>query len=206
MLLVIDYGMSNLRSVSKACESLGIKAKISDNPEEITKADKVILPGVGAFGQAMDELNSRGMTSSIKDYIASGKPFLGICLGLQLLFDDSEEAPEIPGLGVLKGSVVRFTKHDGLKVPHMGWNELSVRKSDCPILEGIPDMAHVYFVHSYFVKAQDHGIIAAECDYGVPFVAIAWKDNVFGVQFHPEKSQSIGLRVLKNFLTLTTDR
>lgn len=202
MLVVIDYGMSNLRSVSKACETLGFPAAITGDPRLIEKAKMAILPGVGAFGHAMEELNSRGLTPVIKDFASSGKPLLGICLGLQLLFDRSEESPDINGLGILSGQVLRFQDRKDLKVPHMGWNQLKIHNSNCPILSGIPEGSYVYFVHSYYAIAGKDSIVGAFCSHGDPFVAVAWNRNVFGVQFHPEKSQASGLKILENFLKL----
>lgn len=192
--------MSNLRSVSKAVQILGGEAAVSANPEDIKRADKVILPGVGAFGDAMNELNSRGWSNPILEFVSAGKPFLGICLGLQLLFDSSEETPDVPGLGVLPGSVIRFPSSSGLKVPHMGWNQLHFKKSGCPFTKGISDGQYVYFVHSYFVRPLDENCVLAVTDYGFPFASMVWKNQVYGCQFHPEKSQDTGLNMLRNFI------
>jgi glutamine amidotransferase len=200
VILVIDYGMSNLRSVSKALERLGGEAIVSADPRDIEGADKVILPGVGAFGDAMKELNARKWTRPILDFVSSGKPFLGICLGLQLLFESSEESRDISGLGVLKGEVARFPASLGLKVPHMGWNQLHFKKEDCSLTEGVAEGQYVYFVHSFFVRPADERCVLAVTDYGLPFASMVWKDRVYGCQFHPEKSQDAGLRMLHNFI------
>lgn len=199
MLAIIDYGMGNLRSVQKALEKVGAETVISQDPMEIQKADKVILPGVGAMLPAMEKLKTLGLVSVIKESVESGKPFLGICLGLQLLFEKSSEGGEVAGLGIIKGNVERFQK---LKVPHMGWNQLHIQKRQCPLFAGVEDLANVYFCHSYFVQPADMSVAAATTDYGVEFVSAVWNKNIFGVQFHPEKSQSIGLQILKNFVEL----
>ena len=214
MIAVIDYGMGNLRSVEKALMASGGDARIVSSPNEIEKADKVVFPGVGAFKEAMAGLGRRGLISAITDAINSGKPFLGLCLGLQLLFDESEEGlptgeagGKVKGLGIIKGRVKHF---DGrLKVPHIGWNEVkrkaqSVKRKteECPLFKGIEDGVYFYFVHSYYVVPEDRSIIAAETGYGINFVSAIWKDNIFATQFHPEKSQSVGLQVLKNFVEL----
>jgi len=199
MLLIVDYGMSNLRSVAKACEALGANVTVSGLPEAFDHADKVILPGVGAFGHAVAELKFRRLIAPLKSFIASKKPFLGICLGLQLLFESSEEAPGVPGLAVIPGRIARFPAQPGLKIPHMGWNQLHIKKKQCPLFDGVPENSYVYFVHSYYASALGD-VLAAECHYGVSFTAAAWQNNVFGVQFHPEKSQATGLKILKNFI------
>jgi len=196
MIAIIDYGMGNLRSVQKAFEKVGAEALITQNPADIQNAQKVVLPGVGAMQPAMQKLTSLGMVPVIKSVIAAGKPFLGICLGLQLLFTKSDEGGAVSGLGVLPGSVKLLTQ---LKVPHMGWNQLAFAKKRCALFSRIPDAANVYFCHSYCVQPDDAAIIAATTDYGMPFVSAVWSRNVFGVQFHPEKSQSVGLEMLKNF-------
>jgi len=200
---VIDYGMGNLRSVQKALQLVGAKARITSRPEDLKKADKLVFPGVGAFGEAMAELDKLGLTMPIRDAIASGKYFLGLCLGLQLLFEKSEEAPGVKGLAVLKGQVKRFKFKDAaLKVPHMGWNTLNYRRRNEPILKGIPSNSYVYFVHSYYVKPKDAGAALTTTEYGIEFVSGVRKDNVCGFQFHPEKSQDLGLKILKNFVRL----
>jgi len=193
--------MSNLRSVAKACEGLGAEVTVSGDPGRIELAEKLILPGVGAFGHAVAELQSRGLIAPLKAFVAAQKPFLGICLGLQLLFDSSEEAPGISGLGILPGKIARFPGLPGLKIPHMGWNQLSIIRKECPLFKNVPDLSYAYFVHSYFAAAAEC-TIAAECTYGVRFTAAAWQNHIFGVQFHPEKSQATGLKILKNFIDL----
>ncbi len=198
MLAIIDYQMGNLRSVQKGFEKVGHAAAITSDPDVLAKADKIVLPGVGAFPDAIAELQRRHLVEPIKAAIAAGKPFLGICLGLQLLFDVGFEGGEFAGLGVIAGKVVRFDLPAEYKVPHMGWNGLQIRRK-APVLAGIADGAHAYFVHSYYVQPEDQSVIAVEADYGAPFCAAIWRDNVFATQFHPEKSQADGLRMLKNF-------
>jgi len=201
MIAIVDYGMGNLRSVQKAFERVGHRAEIVNTAEKIAAADKVILPGVGAFGDAMAELRRRELIEPIREAIDAGKPFLGICLGLQLLFDVGHEGGRHEGLGVLRGEVRRFELPAEYKVPHMGWNECRIRRA-APLLSGIPDGTHVYFVHSYYVAPADPGVVAIETDYGGPFCAMVWRDNLFATQFHPEKSQDQGLRMLRNFAEL----
>lgn len=196
MIAIIDYGTGNLRSVQKALEKIGATAQITQSPNEIQNANKVILPGVGAMQPAMEKLKSLGLIPIIKSVIEAGKPFLGICLGFQLLFDSSTEGGQTEGLGILKGKVERFSK---LKIPQIGWNQLHIKNGSSPILKNINDSASVYFCHSYFVKPDDPKIIAATTDYALEFTSSAYKDNIVGVQFHPEKSQVIGLQILKNF-------
>ncbi len=200
MIAVIDYGMGNLRSVSKALENLGGRVKVSSDPREIAACDKAVLPGVGAFGDASAELKSRGLWDCTLAFLNSGKPFLGICLGLQLLLETSEESPGAPGFGFLKGSVRRFTAASGLKVPHMGWNQIKILRPH-PLLKGVADASYFYFVHSYYALPADRETVVAECQYGAgTFAAILGRENVFATQFHPEKSQEAGLQILKNFL------
>ncbi len=201
MIAIVDYQMGNLRSVQKGFEKVGHQATITSDPAVLRDADKIVLPGVGAFGDAMAELNRRGLVQPLRDEIASGKTFLGICLGLQLLFDVGHEGGRFEGLGVLRGEVVRFDLPSEYKVPHMGWNQLQIRRP-APLLAGWPSGAHCYFVHSYYVVPQDPGVIATETDYGGPFCSMVWRDNLFATQFHPEKSQADGLRMLKNFAEL----
>jgi len=201
MIAIIDYQMGNLRSVQKGFEKVGFPAEFVADPVAIERADKVILPGVGAFRDAIGELRRRDLVQPIRDVIAAGKPFLGICLGLQLLFDVSFEDGEYEGLGVLSGKVVRFDVPSDLKVPHMGWNQARIVRQ-APVLDGIDDGAHFYFVHSYYVCPVDKGIVAIETDYDQPFCAMVWRDNLFATQFHPEKSQATGLKLLRNFATL----
>ncbi len=240
MITVIDYGMGNLHSVRKALEVVGAEVRVSSCAEEISKADKMVFPGVGSFGEAMKELNRRKLVKPIKDAIAVGKPFLGLCLGLQLLFERSEEAPGARGLSVLKGDVKRFkvgvrrdpsissirrnlrTKFsfENFKVPHMGWNKvsrcqsldkssgltLSLSKGQgvkvSKILSAVPDNSYMYFVHSYYVKPKDKRIVLTTTNYGIDFVSGICKDNIYAFQFHPEKSQALGLKILKNFVKL----
>ena len=198
LIAIIDYGMGNLRSVEKAFEFVGHKAFIAKRPEEVSSASHVVLPGVGGFPECMKNLTETGMIDAVYKSIESGKKFLGICLGLQLLFSESEEFGTHKGLNILKGRVVRFNPGPELKVPHMGWNGISI-KQDVPLLRGIPDNSYVYFVHSYYVEPADNAIIATVSDYGGEFTSAVYKDNIFACQFHPEKSQDIGLRILKNF-------
>jgi glutamine amidotransferase len=199
---IIDYGMGNLRSVQKAFEKVGYAAEITNDPSVVAKARKVVLPGVGAFEDAMHELRNRNLVRPVLDAIESGKPFLGICLGLQLLFDTGYENGRHEGLGVLRGDVVRFQLSDEYSVPHMGWNQLDIARRP-PVLEGAEPGTYVYFVHSYYVIPQDAGVVATTTDYGGPFCSMIWRDNVIASQFHPEKSQSQGLRILQNFAALT---
>ena len=202
MIAIIDYQMGNLRSVQKGFEKVGHAAHITSSPSDILKADKVILPGVGAFGDAMHELQERDMVEPIRKVIAEGKPFLGICLGLQLLFDRSSEGGLIEGLGVIPGEVVKFDLPQEYKVPHMGWNQAEILKP-APILTGIENNSHFYFVHSYYAVPQDPSVTAIAARYPDPFCAMIWDDrNLFATQFHPEKSQADGLHILKNFAEL----
>lgn len=211
MITIVDYGMGNLRSVSKAFESLGAEVLVSSDPREVERAEKLVLPGVGAFPAAMRELSARRLAEPLKIAIAKGTPYLGICLGLQLLFERSDEGEGAAGLGVLAGNVKRFalgpqsTVHSPrMKIPHMGWNQIArtSRRDDCPLLRGIPDQSFVYFVHSYYGQPSDASLIALETEYGTRFASMVWRDRLFATQFHPEKSQAIGLRLLKNFAGL----
>jgi glutamine amidotransferase len=200
---IIDYQMGNLRSVQKGFEKVGHEATITSDPAVLAAADKIVLPGVGAFGDAIAELRRRDLVQPIKDAVAAGKPFLGICLGLQLLFDVGYEGGEFEGLGILRGKVVRFAElpHE-LKVPHMGWNRGSFKQPAAPLLKGLDDGTYFYFVHSYYPVPDDPRLIAIETDYGRPFCAAVWQGNLFATQFHPEKSQVSGLRILQNFAEL----
>lgn len=206
MIAVIDYGMGNLRSVAKAIELVGGRAGIVSSPGEIDSAEKVILPGVGAFGDAMTNLRSRGLVEPILRVIAEDRPMLGICLGLQLLFDVGYEEGTHAGLSVLRGEVVRFdfsslpAGHD-LAVPHMGWNTARWDRS-CPLLAGIEQDSYFYFVHSYYVAPADAEVTLTRTDYGGPFTSSIWRGNLFATQFHPEKSQRVGLKLLENFVRL----
>lgn len=198
---VIDYGMGNLRSVEKGFAQVGYEVSIINDAREIAAADKLVLPGVGAFRDAISEVRRLNFDEPIKAHVAAGKPFLGICLGLQLLFDVSYEDGEYEGLGIIPGKCVKFDVPRELKVPHMGWNQLSFR-GQSPIFKGLNEDAYVYFVHSYYVVPDDESMIAAESDYAEPFTAAVARDNLFATQFHPEKSQRNGLRILKNFAAL----
>jgi len=197
MIAIIDYGMGNLCSVQKALERLGAQTVITDSPASLAQADKIILPGVGAFGDAMKELKSRNLVEPIRREVASGKPFLGICLGLQILFEKSKESPGVAGLSLLPGEVRRFITD--LKVPHMGWNQIHIKKP-APIFKGIKEGAFVYFVHSYYVVPERAEDISTTTDYAIEFVSAIWRNNLSATQFHPEKSQSVGLQILKNFI------
>lgn len=199
MIAIIDYGMGNLRSVQKALEAVGARGEVTSDPDRVARASKVILPGVGAFADAMSELQRTGLGEAFVQAVAQGKPCLGVCLGLQLLFDVSFEDGEHAGLGLLPGRVVRFATRPDLKVPHMGWNTLRIKRP-CPILEGLDDEPSVYFVHSYHAEAADPSIVAAESDYPDPFPAVVWRDNLVACQFHPEKSQGVGLAMYANFV------
>jgi glutamine amidotransferase len=201
MIAIIDYGMGNLRSVQKALEAVGHAAEVTCDPDLVRRADKVILPGVGAFGDAVAELRRTGLGEAFRDAVRSGKPCLGVCLGLQLLFDVSTEDGPHPGLGLLPGRVVRFPPGTGLKVPHMGWNTLQVRRP-APILKGVGTEPSVYFVHSYYAEPADLDDIAAVADYPGPFAALVWRENLMACQFHPEKSQRVGLAMYANFAAL----
>ena len=200
MIAIIDYDAGNIKSVEKALQYLGEEAVITQDAGEILMADKVILPGVGAFGDAMEKLNRYGLVPVIHEVVEKGIPFLGICLGLQLMFESSEEAPGVEGLGLLKGKIVRIPEGDGLKVPHMGWNSLSFPKEG-RLFVGIPENSYVYFVHSYYLQAEED-IVTATAEYGVTIHASVEKGNVFACQFHPEKSSHTGLTILKNFVEL----
>ncbi|HEY6010252.1 MAG TPA: imidazole glycerol phosphate synthase subunit HisH [Nitrospirota bacterium] len=199
MIAIIDYGMGNLRSVQKGFERMGHEAVVTGDPKTILNASKVVLPGVGAFPDCMRNLEQFGLIDPVQKSISSGKPFLGICLGLQLLFTESEEFGISKGLDIIKGRVIRFRLQDStLKIPHMGWNSLSIKRR-APALVDVPDNSHVYFVHSFHVVPEDKGVIATTTDYGIEFVSSIWKDNILAVQFHPEKSQALGLSILKRF-------
>lgn len=200
MIAIIDYDAGNIKSVEKALQYLGEEAVITRDAGEILMADKVVLPGVGAFGDAMEKLNRYGLVPVIHEVVEKGIPFLGICLGLQLMFESSEEAPGVEGLGLLKGKIVRIPEGDGLKVPHMGWNSLRFPKEG-RLFAGIPENSYVYFVHSYYLQAEED-IVTATAEYGVTIHASVEKGNVFACQFHPEKSSHTGLTILKNFVEL----
>jgi glutamine amidotransferase len=201
--------MGNLRSAQKGLEKAGHNAKITDDPGVIAEADAVVLPGVGAFKDCFEGLRSRGLVKPIENAAASGKPFLGICVGLQLLFEDSEEGGLSRGLGILPGRVVRFpdARQTGLKVPHMGWNKITRAPGrEVKILDGAQENPYVYFVHSYFAKPSDESLVLATCEYGVKFAAMVGRDNIYAVQFHPEKSQTQGIAILKAFGDLVKEK
>lgn len=201
MIAIIDYGMGNLRSVQKALEKAGARTQITQSPETILGAEKIVLPGVGAIRPAMDKLRELGVIPAIKETVAAGKPFLGICLGLQLLFESSDEGGRVEALGIFSGTVDKFSI-DGLKVPQMGWNSLRVSQSACPLFKGMDENTFVYFCHSYFVNPAEKEITATMTNYGRDFTSSICKGKVFGVQFHPEKSQAAGIQILKNFVDL----
>lgn len=201
MIAIIDYGMGNIHSVQKALQVQGAKTIVTNSPEEIKKAKKIVLPGVGAFDDAVIELEKQKLIPSIKESIDGKKPFLGICLGMQLLFETSDEAKVKKGLGIFKGKVKKFEAKNSLKVPHMGWNQLKILQN-CPLLKGVQENPNVYFCHSYYPDPKEKEIIAATCNYGKDFAAVVWQDNVYGVQFHPEKSQGLGLVMLRNFVEI----
>ena len=203
-IVIIDYGMGNLRSAQKGFEKVGFPAKVSSDPDDILKADKLVLPGVGAFRDCIGNLRDGGFIEPIKEYVTTGRPLLGICVGLQLLFTESDEFGRHEGLDIIPGKVVRFpagmrVANEELKVPHMGWNAISI-KEEVPLFKGTDQESYVYFVHSYYARPDDPAVVAAEATYGdVTFCASLWKDNVMATQFHPEKSQAIGLNIIKNF-------
>ncbi len=201
MIAIIDYQMGNLRSVQKGFERIGCEATITSDPAVLAKASKVVLPGVGAFADAITELKRRDLVAPIREAIENKKPFLGICLGLQLLFDCSYEGGEHEGLGIVPGEVRRFDVPREFKVPHMGWNQVHTRR-ESPLFAGIEDQTHFYFVHSYYVVPKDETVVAGVAEYPDPFCAMICRDNLFATQFHPEKSQSAGLKVLQNFAEL----
>jgi imidazole glycerol-phosphate synthase subunit HisH len=200
--VIVDYGMANLRSVQKAFERVGAAAEVTADEETIERAPKLVLPGVGAFQDAIARLRETGLAHVIARHIESGRPFLGICLGLQMLFTRSHEDGLHAGMDLYGGEVVRFEPTPGLKIPHMGWNTLRLTKPDCPLFAGLPADPAVYFVHSYYAAPAEASLVAAEADYPTPFCAAVWRDNVYATQFHPEKSQDVGLTMLRNFARL----
>ncbi|OGW85524.1 MAG: imidazole glycerol phosphate synthase, glutamine amidotransferase subunit [Omnitrophica bacterium RIFCSPHIGHO2_02_FULL_46_11] len=201
---IVDYGMGNLRSVSKAIEHLGGTVYVGSDQKKLSRAAKLILPGVGAFGQAIQELKKRRLMDVILEFAERKKPLFGICLGLQLFFDSSAENPGVKGLGIWKGTVCGFNarKHPTLKIPHMGWNQVSFKRRSLPIVAKLKDNGYFYFVHSYYAKPKDSRLICGETNYGIKFPALLGAENIFAVQFHPEKSQRLGLQILKNFIRL----
>ena len=201
MIAIIDYDAGNIKSVEKALLLLGQEVKITDDAKEILSAEKVVLPGVGAFGDAMGNLERRGLVPVIRETVEKGTPFLGICLGLQLLFERSDEAPGVAGLGILPGEILRIPSKEGLKIPHMGWNSLRLEHGG-RLFDQVSEQSYVYFVHSYYLKAGEEEIVKASTEYGVHIHASVEKGNVFACQFHPEKSSEVGLRILSNFVNI----
>ncbi len=201
MIAIIDYGAGNLQSVKKAFDFIGAETVITNDPEVILSADKILLPGVGSFGDAMDSMEKNGLVETVKECALSGKPFLGICLGLQLLFEESEESPGVKGLGIFKGKIKKFSSDMGLKIPHIGWNSLEIKQKDT-LFKDIPENAYVYFVHSYYLHAEDENDIATVTNYGIDFHSAVGKNNIFATQFHPEKSGDVGLQILRNFASM----
>jgi glutamine amidotransferase len=204
MIALIDYDSGNLRSAQKALLKVGAEVRVVRRPEELKEAAGVVLPGVGAFDDCVNAMQKQELLGAIREFIRSGRPFLGICVGCQALFERSEEFNSCAaGLGVFAGKVVRFPDQAGLKIPQIGWNQLNILRPDCPIYQGIRPGSYVYFVHGYFPQPADPAIIATETTYGAPFASSVWRGNVYATQFHPEKSQETGLRLLKNFVALT---
>lgn len=203
MIAIVDYGMGNLRSVEKGFRKVGVSTKVTNKPEVIENADGVVLPGVGAFRDCMKELTNLKLVDAVVKTIKKNKPYLGICLGLQVLFSESEEFGKCRGLDIFRGKVMRFPANE-LKVPHMGWNDIKIQKNN-PLLSGIKDRTYFYFVHSFYIVPEDTSIISAVTDYGLEFASMICKDNIFAVQFHPEKSQTTGLRILENFSKVVSD-
>lgn len=201
MIAIIDYDAGNIKSVEKAFQSLGEEIVLTRDADVILSADAVVLPGVGAFGDAMEKLHHYNLVSVIKQVVAEKKPFLGICLGLQLMFEKSDESPGVEGLSILKGEILHIPEESGLKIPHIGWNSLKFPNKG-RLFEGIKEESYVYFVHSYYLKAADEGIVAATTEYGTLIHASVEQDNVFACQFHPEKSSDVGLQILKNFVEI----
>ncbi len=200
--VILDYGMGNLRSVQKAFEKVGTAAGITSDPERVRRAEKVVLPGVGAFQDAIAKLRESGLADAVTEHIQTGRPFLGICLGMHMLFTRSHEDGDFAGLNLFPGDVVRFTPRPGLKIPHMGWNTLNLRMPECPLFKGLPADSAFYFVHSYFAQPTDAKLTSAEAEYPDAFCAAIWRDNVYATQFHPEKSQAAGQVLLRNFAGL----
>ncbi len=201
MIGLLDYGSGNLRSVHKALLKVGARVTVLQRPDSMADMRAVVLPGVGAVDDCLNALHRQELLAACRNFIDSGKPFLGICVGYQALFEKSEEFDSTaPGLALFKGSVVRFAAHDGLKIPQIGWNQLEIHRNDCPLYAGIPNGSYVYFVHSYFPKPADLNVVATRTTYGESFASSVWRDNVFGTQFHPEKSQAVGLKLLSNFV------
>ena len=201
MITIVDYGAGNLQSVEKAFQYIGAPVRLASSGTEIASAEALVLPGVGAFRDAMHSLEAGGMAQPLRDYIASGRPFLGICLGLQLLFEESEEFGHVKGLGAFKGRICRIPAENGLKVPHMGWNSLELKRTD-GIFKGLQENPYVYFVHSYYLKAEERQLVSAQTEYGVKIDAAIQRGNAFATQFHPEKSGRVGLQMLRKFMAV----
>jgi len=205
MIALLDYGSGNLRSVQKALLHVGAEVELVAGPEGVKEAAGVVLPGVGAFDDCINALQKQELLEAARDFIGTGRPFLGICVGYQALFERSQEFNSCAaGLGVFGGEVVKFREEPGFKVPQIGWNEIAIEREDCPLYRGIPNGSHVYFVHSFFPRPADDSIVATRTDYGGAFASSVWRDNVYATQFHPEKSQAVGLKLLKNFVDLTS--
>ncbi len=201
MIALIDYGSGNLRSVHKALVKVGAQVRVVQRPEEMVDARAVVLPGVGAFDDCINALGKQGLLEASRDFIKSGRPFLGICVGYQALFERSEEFNSCAaGLRVFEGKVVRFSASNGLKIPQIGWNQIEIAQPACPLFKGVEDGSYVYFVHSFFPKPRDASLVATRTEYGETFASAIWRDNVFATQFHPEKSQKVGLQLLSNFV------
>jgi imidazole glycerol-phosphate synthase subunit HisH len=203
VIALLDYGSGNLRSVQKALLQVGANVRVAQRPEDLSDAHALVLPGVGAFDDCINALRSQELLGAILEFIRSGRPFLGICVGYQALFEGSDEFKSCAvGLGVFAGRVVRFAERPGLKIPQIGWNQLEIVRSDCPLYQGIANGSYVYFVHSFYPQPADLGLVATRTDYGGAFASSVWRDRVFATQFHPEKSQDVGLKLLKNFVAL----
>ncbi len=204
MIALLDYGSGNLRSVHKSLLKVGAEVRLVQRPEESGDARGLVLPGVGAFDDCINAMRKQELFEASREFIRTGKPFLGICVGYQALFEKSEEFNSCAaGLGVFKGSVIRFSEKNGLKIPQIGWNQLEIVRADCPLYRGVANGSFVYFVHSFYPQPVDASIVATRTEYGGPFASSVWRDNVFATQFHPEKSQKVGLQLLENFVELT---
>ena len=203
MIALLDYGSGKLRSVQKALLKVGADVRIAQQPAEMEEARAVVLPGVGAFDDCIQAMQRQQLLEACRQFIQSGRPFLGICVGYQALFERSEEFNSCAvGLGIFQGNVVRFSRENGLKVPQIGWNQLEITRSDCPLFRGVENGSFVYFVHSFFPRPKDPGLVATRTPYGETFASSIWRDNIFATQFHPEKSQKVGLQLLRNFVDL----
>lgn len=203
MIALLDYGAGNLRSVEKALRYVGSDVELMQTPDRVKDADAVVLPGVGAFDDCINAMRRQELFNAAKEFANSGRPFLGICVGYQAIFERSDEFNSCAsGLGIFKGSVIRFPDSQGLKIPQIGWNQIDIKQPECPIYKDVDSGSHVYFVHSFYPELEDESIAATYTDYGVNFVSSIWKDNIFATQFHPEKSQRVGLKILENFVNL----